>query len=281
MIYHKPRRSSNSRVRGTACAAILAGTLLGSAAAHAEIVDIPVPKATVAAAFNVALGLMKVSLDNFGPKDGTSWHKDASFVLMPGGAKKPFPIPEYTYNVTKWRKLKYYVDEMATSDVQATTNGSRIDIDMHFESQGEEIQAKCIRRRLGKWKECTLDIERDIHLNNTIVAISLNPVAHNGSIAFSDPQVDFKTDVKIANKLCQTFQGICGQIEGKIKNELTKQIENKVTTYLDDRGVKDAVATAVKQAAGFRNIIPPEWQVTKVTSKNNDFIVTVQRPDRS
>jgi hypothetical protein len=41
------------------------------------------------------------------------------------------------------------------------------------------------------------------------------------------------------------------------------------------------VAAAVKQAAGFRNIIAPEWQVTKVTSKGNDFIVTVERPDRS
>jgi hypothetical protein len=183
-----------------------------ASAARAKTVDIPVPKAAVATAFNAALSSTKIHLDSFGSKHGTSWHKDSSYVQLPNGAKKAFPISEYTFDITKYRKLRYYVDDVNTSSIQVAINGSQIEVTAQFESQGEEIKAKCIRRRLGKWNECSLDMERDIHRNNSILSMSLTPVAYNGSISYANPKVDFKTDLSIPNKLCQAFSGICSKI---------------------------------------------------------------------
>ena len=249
--------------------------------ADAKTVNISVPKAVVATAFNTALNSTKIHLHNLGPKNGTSWHKNGSYMLLPTGSKEPLPIPEFTFNVTKWRKLKYYVNDMNTNSIQATVNGSRINADVYFDNQGEEIKAKCIRRRLSKWDECSLDMERDIHLNNAVFSISLTPVAYNGSISYADAKVDFKTDIKIANKLCQAFKGVCGWLEGKIKKEMTQTIESQADTYLNNpkKGMQQTVANMVRNAPGIRSRIDPAWKVTKVASQGNNFIVTVERPD--
>ncbi len=174
--------------------------------AHAKTVRVPIPKSVVSTAFNAALSSTKIHLDNYGSKRGTTWHKDTSYILFPNGVKKSIPIPEYTFKVTKFRQLKYYIDDMNTSSIKSTINGSRIKTNLYFESQGEEVKAKCIRRRLKKWKECSLKMERDIHLNNSILSMSLKPVAYKGSISYANPVVDFKTDLRISSKLCQTLQ---------------------------------------------------------------------------
>jgi hypothetical protein len=248
-------------------------------AAPAKTVNIPVPKAAVAAAFNVALSSTKIHLDNFGPKDGTSWHKDSSYVQLPNGAEKAFPISEFTFDITKYRKLRYYVDDVNTSSIQATINGSSIEATAQFESQGEEIKAKCIRRLVGKWNECSLDMERDIHLDNSVLSMSLTPVAYKGSISYANPKVDFKTDLSIPNKLCQAFSGICSKIEGGIKGKLTKTIEDRLTNGLNDQKVRDKVAEAVKKAPSLSNYIGPKAKITKITSQGNNFVVTVELPN--
>lgn len=107
--------------------------MIGSSS-HAETVNIPVPKAAVATAFNAALNSTKIHLDNFGSKNGTSWLKDQSYILLPMGSKKSFPIPDYTFEITPWRKLKYYVNDMNTNSMQVTFNGNRLHADAHFES---------------------------------------------------------------------------------------------------------------------------------------------------
>ncbi|MBD1833311.1 hypothetical protein H6F61_11630 [Cyanobacteria bacterium FACHB-472] len=252
--------------------------LLGSAA-HAKTVDIPVPKVAVATAFNVALSSTKIHLNSFGPKNGTSWHKNSSYVQLPGGSKKLFPVTEYTFDITNYRKLKYYVDDMNTSSIQATINNSSIEATAQFESQGEEIKAKCIRRLFGKWNECSLDMERDIHLNNSILSMSLTPVAYNGSISYANPKVDFKTDLSIPNKLCQAFSAICSKIEGRIKGELTKTIEDQLTNALNNPQVKKKVAEAVKTAPSISKYIEPKAKITKITSQGNNFVVTVELPN--
>jgi hypothetical protein len=250
-----------------------------ASAARAKTVDIPVPKAAVATAFNAALSSTKIHLDSFGSKHGTSWHKDSSYVQLPNGAKKAFPISEYTFDITKYRKLRYYVDDVNTSSIQVAINGSQIEVTAQFESQGEEIKAKCIRRRLGKWNECSLDMERDIHLNNSILSMSLTPVAYKGSISYANPKVDFKTDLSIPNKLCQAFSGICSKIEGKIKKELTQTIEDRLTDGLNSPEVRAKVAEAVKKAPSISNHIDPKGKITKIVSQGNNFVVTVDLPN--
>ena len=266
-------------IRTTACALALALVLPGTGV-HAETADIKVPKAIVSTAFNAALASMKIKLDNYGSKHGTSWLDQQSYIVMPGGGTKKFALPESEYSIGKLnRTLKHYIDDMNTTSLNAIVIGDRIVLTAQFESQGAEIRGKCVRKLWGKWKECSLDMERDIHLDNARIEMSVVPIAYKGSVSIGDPKVDFKTDIKIASKLCQAFSGICGKIENRIKGQVTKGIEAATLAQLKSTGVRDAVANGVRNAVPFKSRIDPKWTVKSVKSQGSDFVITVERPD--
>lgn len=243
----------------------------------AETVNISVPKAVLSTAFNAAFNSTKVRL-----------HKDESYIVLPNGQKKSIDAidnPVYVYDFPGInRNLEYSLNDVNTHSIQATVIENRIHADLHFENQGEEVKAKCVRKLFGKWGECSLDMERDVHLDNTILSLSLVPAAYDGSIAFTSPTVKFKTDVRISNKTCNTVlppvKQICEAIEGKIKGKMTPRVEKAVMNSFDTNGVKQKIADAVRNAPGIRSLIDPKWKVTKVTSQANNFIVTVERPDQ-
>jgi len=263
----------------TTAGALAIALVLPGIGARAETAHIKVPKTVVSTAFNAALASMKIKLDNYGAKHGTSWLDQQSTIVMPGGGTKTFSLPESEYDIGSYRKLKHYIDDMSTTSLSAVVVGDRIVLNVQFESQGEEIKGKCVRRLFGKWGECSLDMERDIHLDNSRIEMSVVPVAYKGSISIGSPQVDFKTDIKIASKLCQAFSGICGKIENRIKGEITKGIETAALAQLKSAGVRDAVANGVRNAVPFKTLIDPKWTVKSVKSQGSDFVVTVERPD--
>ncbi|MBV6625268.1 MAG: hypothetical protein KI793_20465 [Rivularia sp. (in: Bacteria)] len=249
-----------------------------SSPAYAKTVKVSVPKAVVSTAFNAALSSTKIHLDNYGKKQGrTSWHQDSSYILFPNGAKQSFPIPEYPFKVTRYRQLKYYIDDMNTSSIKSTINGSRIKTTLYFESQGEEVKAKCIRRRFKKWNECSLKMERDIHLNNSVISMSLTPIAYKGSISYANSAVDFKTDLRIASKLCQSFKGICKNIEGRIKNELTNNIETRLAKGLNNSNVRAKVASSVKKSLKSNLGKYNNWKIVSIKSKGNKYILKLSK----
>jgi len=246
---------------------------------QAETVDIPVPKAAVVAAFNTALGGTKLHLDNYGSKQGTSWLSQSSYIILPDGSKKKFNISEQTTKVTNRRFWRHYINDFNTKNINVIANGNKLEMTAYFESQGEEIKGKCIKAKLisNKKVECKLKMERDIHLNNSQIMISLKPIAYNGSISFSNASATFKTDLKIPNKICQVFNGLCGKIENFIKFKIRSSVENTVKNELNKPGIKKAVANKVKSL--LKNKIDPKWKVIKISSNSNKYIVRVQRPD--
>jgi hypothetical protein len=263
----------------TTAGALAIALLLPGSGARAETADIKVPKVVVSTAFNAALASMKIKLDNYGAKHGTSWLDQQSTIVMPGGGIKKFSLPESEFDIGDYRKLKHYIDDLTTSQLSAAVAGDRIMLSIAFESQGEEVKGKCVRRLFGKWGECSLDMERDVHLDNSRIEMSVVPVAYKGSVSIGSPQVSFKTDIKIASKLCQAFSGICGKIENRIKGEITKGIEGAALAQLKSAGVRDAVANGVRSAVPFKSLIDPKWTVKSVKSQGSDFVVTVERPD--
>ncbi|MEL6462078.1 MAG: hypothetical protein AAFQ91_28220 [Cyanobacteria bacterium J06621_15] len=241
--------------------------------AHAKSIEVPIPKSVVSTAFNTALSSTKVRLDNYGRKRGTTWHQNSSFMLFPNGAKQAFPIDEYSYKITKYRRLKYYLNDMNTSSIQTHINGSRLKTTLNFESQGEEVKGKCVRRRFRKWKECSLKMERDIHLNNSRISMSFVPVAYDGSISYRNPIVDFKTDVRVPNRLCRTFKGICRKIEGRINNQLTKTVEQRFTNSLNNPKLKAKVAKSIKNSIRGRLGKYKNWKIVSIQSKGRNYVV--------
>lgn len=267
-------------VRTTLVIMTLAGVVVLEAPALAETREIPIPEDLLAQALSSAIGASEIHLDNFGRRRGTSWLEDESYLELPDGTREEFSIPEYTFEVTRFRRIRYYVNDLNSSTIQASIDGSRIALEIGFESEGEEIQARCIVRRARRWRECSLDIERDVHLNDSVLTVRVRPVAYNGSISFADPIAAFETDVRIPNRLCRLFSGICEAIERTIDQKLTEKIQNEVESRLDRAPVKAAVAAAVREAPGVRDLLDPSWRVTQVESSGSNFIVTVERPDQ-
>jgi hypothetical protein len=275
MITSSTKIALRASQRLLAAAAVL--SLLASSAS-AETVNINVPKTAVAAAMNAAFSTMKVRLHNFGPKQGVSWLANDSYILLPGGSKMVFDIPEHSYKIAHNRYIKHYVNDKSTNGISVAVNSDHLVVTASFESHGEEIKGKCVRKLAGKWGECTLKMERDIHLDNSRLTVAFMPVAHKGSISIGAPSVDFKTDLKIASKLCQAFSGICGRIENTIRNKLTNQIKATTSAHLKSSLVRDAIANAVRNSTGIKKLIDPKWKVTKVASQGANYVVTVERP---
>ena len=246
---------------------------------QAETVKINVPKAAVITAFNTALNGMAVKIDNYGPKQGTSWLKQESFVRMPDGSKKSFSIPEHTTNLTSIRKWRHYVDDFNTNQMSVVGGGGvNLILKLGFESQGEEVKGKCLRKKLnGSWTECTLNMERDFHINNALLDIQVTLTPYAGTISYKNAQATFKADIHIPNKLCQLFGSLCSKIENLIYQGIKKAVEASIESVLNGNSMRNAVADAVKSKIG--GLIDPAWQITNVESSGSNYRLTIQRPD--
>ncbi|MEM7676110.1 MAG: hypothetical protein AAF449_08925, partial [Myxococcota bacterium] len=198
----------------------------------------------------------------------------------------PFSVPEQSFRFPKTnRHLKHYVSDFSSSSMKVFADGAHLLFVVEFESQGEEIKGKCVRRGgVGKnrrWVECSLGMERDVHLNNARAEIKVAPVAYDGAVAYRVVGVKFRTDVDISNRLCKAAKGICGRIENWLNTKITQSIEKAMRDAFNDGKMKQRFADAVRGAAGrFSPPIDPRWRVTKVRSSGRRFLVTVQRPDQ-
>jgi hypothetical protein len=262
------------RTRNLIAAACLVAGL--SSTAEAEPEKLKIPKSVVATAFNAVFASTKVHIDNLGAKNGTSWLEEDSYVLLPSGKKLPFLLGEHERKIGELRYSKHYVDDMSTDKIQATISGDKLKVDAYFESQGEELQGKCIRKHAGKWEECTLGMERSIDLNHSILSMSFVPVAHEGSISYADAEVSFKTDVHINSALCQLFSGICAAIEDKIEEELSASVETAAADALERDDVRSHVGIALRKVPVLRDLLQ-DRKVLAVESKGDAFVVTLDR----
>jgi len=154
-----------------------------------------------------------------------------------------------------------------------------IGVELSFESTGEELKAKCIRRRFGKWKECTLDIERDVHINDATISVRVTPVAYQNSISFKNPTADFRFKVRVANKTCQALGKICDAIEKAIQGKVRKGVEEAVARKLGESTTGKAVADAVRKSMLVQSFLKPSWKVRKISSNGGGYVVTIERPD--
>ncbi len=250
---------------------------------------IAIPKAAVAAAFNTALQGTQIRLDNYRGKEPkkkkstnkneVSWLSQESYVRLPGGQTYYFDIPERSTKVGSLaRYLRHYVSDMNSQSLQVGAHGSGLDFTLYFESQGREIKGKCIKRIGKKWSPCENRLDRDMQLDNAWVRVHLTPVAYKGGISFkpvSSQQVDFKGDLKILSKWCSIAKNACQTIGNAIYKKLRDTVRQQIAQRLSSSALRAAVAGQVKSKI---NQIAPNWEVTKVTSQGNNFLVTVTYP---
>ncbi len=249
-----------------------------SGMAAAETVTIPVPKSLITDTVNVALSGVKIKVDNYGSKKGTSWLSQQSYVQFPTGQKQSFDIPESKFNIVGKRHLKHYVNELNSSAIKVSAPGDKLTLTLNFESEGEEVKGKCVRKKLtGGYKECSLKMERDIHVNKSKVEISVKPVVYKDSLSFASPDAKFTANVSIPNKLCKLAKGICGKIENKIYGELKSKLESNIEQQLGKQKLKNMIANKVRSALS--PFIKSDWKIKNVSASGSKFLIKVERPD--
>ena len=275
-------RRRNIAVKTTFAGAVTA--LLGyPTLAHAQTTNITIPKAAISTAFNAALAGTRVRVHNLGARNGASWLDDKSHVLLPDGRRTYFKVPEQSFRFRGTnRHLKHYVNDLNSSSVKAFVDRGHLKLLVAFESQGEEVKGKCVRRGgpawRRRWRTCSLQIERDLHLDNARAEVGLVPVAYNGSISYRVAHVKFHSDVRISNRLCRAAKGICGKIERWAKDRISSGVEDTIRKSLKAESTRKIVAEAVRKGAGAsRPLIGPNWHVTNVSSQGRNFVVTARR----
>ena len=93
---------------------------------------------------------------------------------------------------------------------------------------------------------------------------------------YDKPTVTFKSDVEIANRLCQAFNGICGRIEDMILRKVRQGVESGVEKALGGKDVRSAVAANVLEHAAIASKLTG-FHVESIRSEGDDFIVLVSR----
>lgn len=274
--------------------ALAASLALGATAVQAaqETVQITIPKAAVAAAFNTALQGTQIRLDNYRGKDpikkksgnkaNVSWLSQESYIRLPNGKTFKFNIPEQERQVGSLKRyLRHYVSDFNSQSIQVGAHGTGLDLTIHFESQGREIKGKCIVWRPGqqKWTTCKNKLDRDMQLDNAWAKLHLVPVAYKGGITYkklSTNSVDFKGDLKVLSKLCSLANQQCQTIGNAIYNQLRGKVRQQMAAGLNREQVRARVAALVK--ARLSQYVDAQWTITKVASQGSNFIVTVTRP---
>ncbi len=252
------------------------------ARATTETYTLTIPKQQIVNAFNTVLQSTEVHISNYGPKQGaSSWLSQQSVIHPPYGNAVNFNIPEYETKLSKVRKWKHYVNDMNSQNIEVVAHGNGLKLTLDFESQGEEIKGKCLRWKvIGKyWTECSLKMERDIHVDNARVVLLLTPVAYQGGIVYKPlgaGDVTFSANLNIPNALCNAFPLICSAVENKIYSGLREAIQNRLRDILNSTQLRNTLAAKVKTALSQK--IKTDWTVNKVESSGSNYKITVQRP---
>ncbi len=191
-----------------------------------------VPDYVLSGAFLQALRNSTLKLDNYGSKHGNSWLDQQSRLRLPDGRVVAFAIPEITVAVAGVRQWRYYVDELNSKAVHVgldKKNPSRLSVTISFEDSGHEVKGRCLRKKItGGWRECTLNIERDMQAT-AAAHLKIRPKLMNGKVGYELLKTRFESHVYPANALCKLAVNVCNVVSGfyqtPFRDLMRKQLE--------------------------------------------------------
>ncbi|VAW73585.1 hypothetical protein MNBD_GAMMA12-883 [hydrothermal vent metagenome] len=262
---------------------ILVATTLASAlltsSAFARTFDVKIPISRALNAFNIALNGVKIHLNTLGPKRGTSWYRNTSFVSIYG---RRFninirDIPERS--ITRRRKWRVYINNVNSKSIRTSLSQNRINLNIQFESEGREIVGRCLYDPPGRrrsWRECRNRFSRDAHVNDARVKISFIPTAKSGTISLRNVTAKVDFNLRPTTRLCKLIKRKCESISNSIKNITTREIQRKLVSVISQRQFD--LASRIRRANGFINFVRPGWRINRVRIIPRFLVVNVTTP---
>ncbi len=255
-----------------------------------EYLDIPIPKAVITTAINAYLSGMLINLDNWGSWNGSNWHTQGSYILMPNGHVEPLNIPLSPTMKTVLRRYNGYINDLSTQSISVFIEGNKIRIRFIFESAGNELKVGCINRRKDKPCKAHL-LNHSGQINNAQVNVWLTPVFTGSEVSFKDFEVKFDFDLQPDSWLLDKALSIVNwfiDTDSLIKQELTDGIND----WLDDNNTieglaKDLNEEIIERATDYlesalgdkaSNFVKDNLVITKLVDSGNYYVVTVRYP---
>ncbi|MBW4420876.1 MAG: hypothetical protein KME13_16840 [Myxacorys californica WJT36-NPBG1] len=238
--------------------------------------DVRVPVQLITALVNNAVQGTQLHLNNFGPKQGKSWHKpNDSFVRLPqalGGNQFPFNVPEGVKDLDcgffcpDAGDAKFYVQDWNLSTPQVGWQSPTFKLSLLMESAGREIKGF----HTGAVSLGDNGVP-DVEINNARMDVFLRPIAANGRLSYTVTRVDFNANIQ-ATGACRIFGvDICNPLFG-YKNTIVSLVETQVRTRLNDPTLQGRVANAVQPVLNQFGI----RQITKVSVSGDDLVIRHQ-----
>jgi hypothetical protein len=178
-----------------------------------------------------------IHLNNYGPRHGNSWHvPNDSFIRLGagvGGGELRFSLTE----VRAAAGRRYYVHDLNLDRLLVRPETGAIKMIFEFESVGTEVKGRCSDNItcFGASDDAAPDFE----INSSRLEISLTPVRHaTGGVTFGPVDARFFAAVD--------GRGLGELVEGIVERDTRTAIQNTARNSLDQPGVRDRVATALR-----------------------------------
>lgn len=197
-------------------------------------------------------------------RHGNSWHQaNSSYVKLSsnlGGKLVRFNIPE-----AKKGRFRYYVRDVNMQSISFDVSGGRAKMRVLFESRGTEIKGRCAG---SIWCAGASDgAAPDVQMNNARIDISIKPaVSANGSLTYDGSNAIFSAKIQ-AQGVCK-YLDVCNLLT-HYKREIKNSVQNGVRNALNNRTIRDKVATALRPLLTRYGI----GRITGVRINGNELVI--------
>jgi len=225
-----------------------------------------------------------IHIDNLGARNGGSFLQQGSYVSLRVRQNteivRRFDVPEESFTINRigGRYLRFYVSDLNSSAIQASlaaTRGSSIVFQVNFESQGSEVQGRCVTRRgivRRRWEECRLDLNRNAQINNASLRVWAPLIVRNGRLTYGDPKANFQADVSLDNRLCRLAKQSCKAISDKVKLGIARDLVVKVKDAMN--AARPQIQRALLRTN--RNFSRAGFRVTGLVDQGASYRVTIR-----
>jgi hypothetical protein len=177
-----------------------------------------------------------VHLSNYGPRHDETWHKaNDSFIRLgpgAGGGELRFDIPE----IKGQSGRRYYVNDLNLSRLTVRAEAGAIKLLLELDGRGSEIKGRCVDDITCFGAD---DAAPDFNVTGARLELAFTPARDpSGGIGYGPVRATFFAAID--------GRGVGELGEGSVERQIKPAVEAIARQALDQRGVQDRVAAALR-----------------------------------
>ena len=239
-----------------------------SAPKKSNIIELKLPISIFTSLVKSKFNGLKIHLNNYGSRHGTSWYKGgSSYVTLPpalGGSHHAFslsPINKFPF--------RYYINDVNLQSINVTTSKNRFLLQLKFEDRGTEIKGRCAGKGAKRYL-CVKGSDRsapDVQMNQALASVYLTPSVRNNSLSFSTVSTNFNAKIRVG-KTCRKLGSLCTSVFD-YKSYIKKEVNKALKKVIDKNSIRDKIASTLRNELAKKGI----QKIVGVRIQGNKLIV--------